>query len=179
MKVKFSPGKDEPMQVVAVNTSEVKVAGSGTTLMSVGIGSCIVAIAHDGMNLLGGMAHIMLPGAAPRGKPEGEKTKYAGHALEKLLGTMLGRGAQRENIELALVGGGNVLRRADDTICRDNMKSVLEILKQMKLTIRERALGGMLRRTAALDVSNGVVSYTEGDGEQQHWFLGEQAGAAR
>ena len=67
---------------------------------------------------------------------------------------------------MTLVGGGNVLNRADDTICEDNIKSTLRILKEKGLKVRARALGGTGRKSVSLDIERGTVCYTEGNGPE-------------
>ena len=79
-------------------------------------------------------------------------------------------GSKDEDIEVSLVGGGNVLRREHDTICRDNIASARELLRKKRLKIGAQAIGGTSRRSISLDVERGIISYTEDDGaEMQLW----------
>ncbi|MHC4464156.1 MAG: chemotaxis protein CheD, partial [Planctomycetota bacterium] len=113
-------------EIIDVNTGEVKVGGEKVVLRSIAIGSCVIA-AYDSEKKIGAMAHVMLPGSAP--KKALERTKYAANAIEEMIYQMTGAGADKDNIEVCLVGGGNVLKKEDDTICRDNIKSTTQLLK--------------------------------------------------
>ena len=101
-------------EVIYVNTGEVKVAVDKAILRAIAIGSCIVVAALDSKKRVGAMAHVMLPGKAPRQFLE--KTKYAFDAIEKMLGQMLEAGSNVDDIEVCLVGAGNVLEKENDSI---------------------------------------------------------------
>ena len=148
--------------VIFVSTGEVKVCDVNHHLKSTAIGSCIVVTAWDSFQKIGGMAHVMLPGIAPVGKKE-HATRYAANAIDKLLDQLSQLGTKKENLEVCIVGGGNVLKRANDTICENNVRSVEEILRHKAFSIKALSVGGTLRRSAFLNVSSGFVYYTEGD----------------
>jgi len=59
------------------------------------------------------------------------------------------------DINVCLVGAGNVLKKENYTICNDNIKSVMKILNDKQLKISAKALGGTLRRSVRLDIENG------------------------
>lgn len=157
-------------EIIDVQIGEVKAEKRKVILQSKAIGSCIAVIAYDAVQNIGAIAHVMLPGAAPVDKKFGEKTKYAADAIDAMVSRMVHLGSGNEDIEVALVGGGNVLNREDDTICKDNIESTLELLKRKRLRVRAQAVGGTARRSVSLDVEYGIISYTEGDsGEIQLW----------
>jgi len=161
LRQSFSSYVDATKKSVDVNTGEVKVAEKGTILRSVGIGSCVVVAAYNIREKIGGMAHIMLPGIAPQQSLE--KTKYAFDGIGQLLNQMLEAGAAKDEIDVCLVGAGNVLHKKDDTICDANIESVTGILKEKNISVKVSAIGGTKRKSVFLDVEDGSVSYTEGD----------------
>ena len=157
-------------KIIDVQIGEVKVGGAEVILQSKAIGSCIAIVAYDAAKGIGAMAHIMLPGSAPAEKELSEKTKYAADAIDAMVGQMARLGSRNDDIEVAIVGGGNILNRKDDTICRENIKSVLELLAAKQLKIGAKAIGGTSRRGVSLDIDSGVVFYAEGDGSEiQLW----------
>jgi len=157
-------------EIVDVQIGEVRTAKEDVILKSKAIGSCIAVVAYDARKRIGGMAHIMLPGIAPVNKNGSEKTKYAANAIEALVDQMAQLGSNNGDIEVALAGGGNVLNRPDDTICRDNIRSTLRFLAKYDLAVKVQAIGGTNRRSVSLDVKGGIVFYTEGNGsETQLW----------
>ncbi len=155
---------------VDVQIGQVKAAKGKVILQSKAIGSCIAIIAYDPTNNSGSLAHVMLPGRAPAGKKPSEKTRYAADAIDAIISKMSRLGSKKDDIEVAVVGGGNVLNREDDTVCNDNIKSTLELLEEKHLKVRAQAVGGTERRSVSLDVEHGIVSYAEGNGgEKQLW----------
>jgi len=65
-----------------------------------------------------------------------------------------------------LVGGGNIVGRENNTICEDNIKSILELLKKKHLKIKAQAVGGTARRSVSLDIGQGIVYCAEGNGSE-------------
>jgi chemotaxis protein CheD len=152
--------------VIFVSTGDVKVCDINHHLKSTAIGSCIVVTAWDSSQKIGGMAHVMLPGVAPKGKKE-YATRYAANAIDKLLDQLSQLGTKKEKLEVCLIGGANVLKRENDTIGEDNLRSTEGILADKGFLIKSKAVGGTLRRSAFLNVSSGFVYYTEGDSDER------------
>lgn len=153
-------------KTVDVSTGEVRVSDEGIVLKSDGIGSCVVITAYEPKKKLGAMAHVMLPGKSPKNYDQ-PKTKYAHDAINELLAQLASFGAEAKDLQVCLIGGGNVLKRSDDTICRDNIGSVTETLKSRNIKISAESLGGIQRRSAILDIERGCVYYTEGDSKAE------------
>ena len=152
-------------EIVDVNTGEVKVSGKKIILRSLAIGSCIVIAAYDFKKKIGAMAHVMLPGSAP--EKTLEKTRYAADAIDEMIDKMTQAGSGKDDIEVCLVGGGNVLKRKDDTICEDNIESTTRLLENKQVPVRSTILGGTERKGVFLNVESGTISYTEGNGKEQ------------
>ncbi len=152
-------------EIIDVNTGQVKLGRGEVILRSLAIGSCIAVAAYDSKAKIGAMAHIMLPGSAP-GKSS-ERTKYAANAIDEMIGMMVQADSQRSNIEVCLVGAGNVLQKEDDAICAANMQSTTRLLEERNIPIRATALGGTERKSIFLDVESGNVSYRKGDRQER------------
>ena len=171
LKQDIHPCEGAAQKIIDVNTGQVKIAVERGILRSLGIGSCVVVAAYGFRRTIGGMAHIMLPGIAPQQSLE--KTKYAFDGIEQLLNQMLEAGAGTDEIEVCLVGAGNVLQKSDDTICDANIESVTGILKEKNIPVMASVLGGTKRKGVFMDVENGSISYTEGDEkENMLWKAG-------
>lgn len=147
---------------INVATGEVKTGKYDDILTSHAIGSCVVITTYSANKRIGGMAHIMLPGKSPESDDE-LNTKYAIDAIETLLKMLQHYGVSIDELEISLIGGGNVLNSIDDTICRNNIESVYSVLRDYGLKVMAASLGGICRRTAQLEVSTGDIYYTEGD----------------
>ena len=150
--------------VIDVNTGEVKGCNDSSILRSIAIGSCIAVVAYSSGDKAGAIAHVMLPGAA-RGKTS-EKTRYAVDAVDELVSILDGFGVDAGDVEVCLVGAGNVLKKEDDTICDSNIRSVNEILKEKNIPVRASVVGGIKRKSVMMNVESGRVTYTEGDGKE-------------
>jgi len=152
-------------RVEDIGVGKVAVTQEKIVLRAIALGSCIGVAAYDCGRRIGGMAHVMLPGRAP--DKAVEKTRYAANAIDEMTRQMIEMGSKPGDIEVCLVGGANVLERDDDTICRSNTESVRKILKNKKMDVNESVLGGTQRRGVSIDVENGEIRYTEGDGERK------------
>jgi chemotaxis receptor (MCP) glutamine deamidase CheD len=60
-----------------------------------------------------------------------------------------------------------VLRNGQDTICRDNIRSVTAVLLEKNIPIRASVLGGNERKGAFMDAETGRIFFTEGNGAEQ------------
>jgi len=159
--------------VVDVGVGRVVVTNDSVVLRAIALGSCIGAVAYDAGGKFAGMAHIMLPGRAPDNAEE--KTRYAADAIDELLGAMTEAGVKLGKLDVCLVGAANVLRRDDDTICRNNIESVTSILEDKGIEIKASALGGTHRKSVSVDLQTGDVFYTVGNGGKTLlWKAGER-----
>jgi chemotaxis protein CheD len=160
-------------KTVDVQIGQVKADRGQVVLKSSAIGSCIAVVAYDAAKKAGAMAHIMLPGEAPAGKKGAGKTKYAVDAIDAIVSKMAQLGSTGADIKVAVVGGANVLKRADDTICENNIESIMNLLKKKRLEIAAEAIGGTDRRNVWLDIDEGIIYYTEGDGGKKQLWRGQ------
>jgi len=71
-----------------------------------------------------------------------------------------------------VLGGANVLQKADDTICEDNIESTLDYLKQKHLEVVATSLGGTERRNIWLDIDSRTIYYTEGNSSKRQLWSG-------
>ncbi|OQX77720.1 MAG: hypothetical protein B6D61_06730 [Bacteroidetes bacterium 4484_249] len=153
-------------EIIYVHTGEIKACNNGVILKSSPLGSCIVIAAYDTGKQVGAMAHFMLPGKAPERKNY-LKTRYVIDALQELIDKMNVLGTKEKNIEVCLVGGANIMKRDNDTIAKDNIASVNELLRERNIKIKAESVGGTERRSVSLDVETGCVNYTVGDGAEK------------
>ena len=78
------------------------------------LGSCVAACIRDRVFGVGGMNHFMLPEENVTGERAcqagSESTRYGNHAMEKLINEILKNGGRRENLEVKIFGGGQIIR---------------------------------------------------------------------
>lgn len=167
-----APAADEPTDVP---TGEVKVSNGGRLTVGA-LGSCVAVVAFDPATRVGGIAHVMLPGAA-RPHSRGSSTRYAEDGIRALLTGMTAAGADPERLALFAIGGANVLKRVDDPICSAIVDSVYDCLEKSGLSWTATETGGMLRRSCALDCRTGRLSYTIGGSSARVLWAQAAAGA--
>jgi len=153
------------VEVIDVHTGDVKVCKGEKILQASAIGSCVAVAAFDSAARVGGMAHVMLPGASPDGQPS-RRTRYAEDAVGEMVRTMAELGADVSLIAACLVGGGDILGKGDGP-GQEIVDSVVEALRKRRVKVVAEELGGTERRSATLDVARGRVSYTIGDSERR------------
>jgi chemotaxis protein CheD len=159
-------------EIMDVQIGQVKAASGQAILKSSAIGSCIAVAACDPAGKTAAMAHIMLPGRASVGKADSEKTKYAHDAIDEIIDKMAQFGSTAGSIKVAVLGGANVLQKADDTICQANIESTLDYLKKKHLEVVATAVGGTRRRNVWLDIDSRTIYYTEGDSSKRQLWSG-------
>lgn len=152
--------------IVNVSTGQVKVGRKGEILKSTAIGSCVVIAAYDSGKKIGVMAHVMLPERAPK-SVHGESTRYAADAIDQMIRIITAQGANLCDLGICLVGAGNVLKKQDDTVCKNNIDSITQLLKEKNIPVRAAVLGGTERKSISMDIESGSIYYTEGDKEEE------------
>ena len=148
------------MKEIDVATGEVKKGSAGSIITAHALGSCLGVVAYNTLTGEGGIAHVMLPGCCRSGVRD---NRYAREGIETLLEKLAPCGPNNENIRTALAGGGNVLRRPNDHIGPDNIRSVREELERRGIEIIGESVGGTNRRKIILDLSNGTLYCFEGN----------------
>ena len=145
---------------IDADTGKIIVSSKPVVLRVMAIGSCVVVALYDRYKKIGGLAHIMLPGRSPK-RDGKDKTKYAEDAIDILLDTAKEVGAGKEDLEVNVVGGANVL--GEGSISEEVVGSALGYLKKLGIEPRKKRLGGAQRRSVSLDIESGRIFYTEGD----------------
>ncbi len=151
--------------VIEVSTGEVQTGNTDVVFSVSALGSCIAVIAYDPCRMSGGIAHVMLPGSSA-GKHCGDRLRYAEDAIAELLIRMEALGSVTDQLVVCLAGAGNVLQRADDSICAMNIGSVLRTLSDCGIRVSALSLGGTLRRRVRLDLAEGCVFCAEGNANE-------------
>lgn len=156
-------------EIIDLYTGDVKVAQGRCLLITKAIASCVAVAVFDNSLRIGGMAHVMLPGIAPKSY-DYEESRFAENAIDSLIGQMEDKGCRTEHMEAAVAGGGNVLRREQDAVGMDNLQSVKEILQDKKVKIVAEESGGYERRGVKMEVWSGKLYLSTGDDHFIPWI---------
>ncbi len=135
--------RDHGAMAVKILPGEYYVATRGEIITTV-LGSCVSACIRDPQLGIGGMNHFMLPHGHPDGRwgnNLSQTARYGTFAMECLLNELFKLGAQRQRLEIKVVGGGRVLVKMSDIGSR-NIHFIREFLATERLKIVSEDLGG-------------------------------------
>jgi len=119
-------------------------------LVAYGLGSCVALCLWDPASRVAGMAHVVLPGEDPAGKPN---AKFARSAVPALLERMQAQGAGRDprRFVARLAGGAQVLSMggsgAMPRIGEQNARAVQDALAEAGVPVEAHDLGGSKGRS--------------------------------
>jgi len=125
------------------------------------LGSCVAACIRDPLTGVGGMNHFMLPESNGDGwNHVSSSMRYGNVAMERLINDVLGRGGQRQRLEIKVFGGGNVMQGSSD-IGHRKADFVERYLADEGLQIAAAHLRGYLPRRIHYFPSTGKVMLLE------------------
>jgi chemotaxis protein CheD len=145
---------------VVVRVAEVKVAGAGETLITVGLGSCVAVALHDADARIGGLAHILLPSPA-LSRRDPNPGKFPQTAIPLLLQDMVARGARVGRITARLAGGASMFTSLQPAgtiqMGERNLVAVRAALSHSGIPLVGSAVGGDFGRTIRFSVADGRI----------------------
>jgi chemotaxis protein CheD len=145
---------------IVVKVADLRVGGAGDQLVTVGLGSCIAIVLHDGTACVGGLAHVLLPSAVSS-RQDGNPAKSPHTAVPRLLELMAERGASRGRVTARLVGGASMFAALSPPgtiqMGERNVVASRQVLHTLGIPLVGEAVGGDYGRTVRLDVSHGTL----------------------
>lgn len=151
------------MAAEKVGIGQLKVLKGSGILSAYGLGSCIGLFLYDRLARVGGLAHIMLSGAAPEGQSV-FRYKYGDNAIDAMVGEMEKQGADRKRIGCVVIGGAHMFHDSvgdyRDCIGQKNIAGVMQTLKSRSLPVMAEDVGGDYGRTVEANVEDGTVRIT-------------------
>lgn len=107
------------------------------------LGSCVSTCIRDTTIGVGGINHFLLPDADC--DILSSSNRYGVFAMEQLINAIIKYGGQRENFEIKVVGGGNMMAGAND-IGQRNIAFVQQFLQTEGLAVSALDVGGLQAR---------------------------------
>ncbi len=147
-------------KAIHVGMGELEISSHPGKLRTTGLGSCIALIIYDYRLRIGGLAHIMLPSDPGKNNDStGKFGKYADVAIPYLYNKLIGNGSKNHNLWAKMAGGAQMFafEAADYTIRigKRNIQKVEKMLKNLKIPLIGRDIGGTRGRTIEFDLSTG------------------------
>jgi len=140
---------------------EFYVSTHGEMIVTV-LGSCIAACIRDRVRGIGGMNHFMLPQQGEHSSdvwgsnPTTHASRYGNWAMEYLINEILKRGGRRENLEVKLFGGGQMIASMTD-IGQRNILFAMEYLRREGLQAVASDVGDVFARKVLYFPDTGAV----------------------
>lgn len=140
------------------------VVAEKETLISTLLGSCVAICLHDPLTKIGGMNHYLLPDMLGGEKPS---PRYGTFAIPALIKEMGRRGADTDQLQAKVFGGGNVIadNRIGETIGKRNIELAEKLLKENGIWIVRKDVAGERGRKITFDTTTFevLVSYNSSD----------------
>lgn len=144
-----------------VGIGQLKTAGPGDTLATLGLGSCVVVALRDTVSRWGSLVHVMLPYQAFGRRREGENMlKYADVAIPEAVRFLEEQGSSRQAITAKLAGGSRMFDLSKDSqadIGQRNVRAAREILAGLKIPIIATDTGGNRGRSVEFETETGEL----------------------
>jgi len=141
---------------------ELYVSISGEMIVTT-LGSCVSACIRDRVKGVGGMNHFMLPFQGEHNSsqwgnnPVSSASRYGNWAMEFLINEILKAGGYKNNFEIKLFGGGNILHNAHSTIGKKNIEFVKNYLENEGFSVVAEDLGDFFPRKILYFPDTGAV----------------------
>lgn len=135
-KTYFDPNLKE--DCVNLLPGEFYTAKGGEVIMTI-LGSCVAACVRDVHTGIGGMNHFLL--AQPQEGLSSPSARYGSYAMECLINDILRRGGHRNDLEIKVFGGADLLN-SSIRIGQKNCEFILNYLKNEGFRVAAQDLGG-------------------------------------
>ncbi len=153
-RYRFGPGEIPVM----VKVGDLKVGTAGSTLLTLGLGSCVAVALYDALRKIGGLAHVLLPDPSHARSP-GPPGRFASSAVDALLTMMIAEGADRSRIFARIAGGAsmfeNLAAAGTASLGARNVAAVKESLERARIPLRAQDVGGGFGRSVYFRLSDG------------------------
>jgi chemotaxis protein CheD len=159
------------MERQAVGMAELKTAGPGGVLVTLGLGSCVVIAIFEAERRMGSLTHIMLPRRSSGRRREGENmNKYADVAIPAAIEALVEMGGKRSSMTAKIAGGSCMFDFAGEgqgDIGRRNVEAVKNILKSYDLPLVGEDTGGNRGRSVEFRIDSGALLVRTIRGEER------------
>ncbi|MDH5691880.1 MAG: chemoreceptor glutamine deamidase CheD [Gammaproteobacteria bacterium] len=120
------------------------------------LGSCVSACIRDKKLGIGGMNHFMLPVSKDTTNSSwaSESERYGNFAMEHLINEILKQGGRRENLEVKIFGGGQIIANMTD-VGKKNIAFVRHYIKTEGLKLISEDVGDIHPRKVLYIPSTG------------------------
>ena len=144
---------------IIVGVSSYYVGNNPSTLVCIGLGSCVAIALHESQNHMGSLAHAMLP-AYHEGRDRSNPGKYVDTSVYLMVDELLELGAKKRFIKAKIVGGAQMFSFLSPDaldVGRRNIECAKSTLKNEGIPIVSEDVGGKKGRTMYFDLKTGMI----------------------
>jgi len=142
-----------------------------TELSCLGLGSCIGLCVADPKLKVVCVAHVVLPQSRSADTPE--PAKYADTAIPHVIKELTSRGARKERLRAAIVGGAQLFSFSGANESMDvgkrNIEAVKKHLADNRISVVAEDVGGRQGRTVVMDAKTGDIVVKQ-SGATERWL---------
>lgn len=147
---------------IKVGISDYKISYAPNQLLTLGLGSCVGVVLYDKKSKIGGLSHIMLPDSQMfSGRSEIKIEKFADLAIPKMA-TELKEKEGVNQLVAKIAGGASMFKlenvKHNQNIGERNILAVEQVLKELKIPIIAKHVGGNMGRSLFVDLETLSVS---------------------
>lgn len=140
---------------IKIGISDYKVSKNPDRLITLGLGSCVGIAIYDKSTKIGGLSHIMFPDSELFTKNI-KIEKFANLAIPKMIEEINNRSTR--NLIAKIAGGASMFNFTDNnlvgSIGNRNVQAVEKILKDLKIPILGKEVGGKIGRTMIVNLED-------------------------
>lgn len=147
---------------IKVGISDYKISHAPNQLLTLGLGSCVGVVLYDKKSKIGGLSHIMLPDSQMfSGRSQIKIEKFADLAIPQMV-TELKEKEGVNRLVAKIAGGASMFKlenvKHSQNIGERNILAVEQVLKELKIPIVAKHVGGNMGRSLFVDLETLSVS---------------------
>lgn len=157
------------MTEIRVRVADLAVASGDTVLATIGLGSCVAIILHDGVARVGALAHVLLP-SETMAQDRSNQAKFPSTAVPVMLERMKAIGARPARITARIVGGASMFASLVPNgalqMGERNVVATRQVLEAAQIPLVGSDVGGGHGRSVFFNVGTGTLqvrSMSKGD----------------
>ncbi len=157
------------MTEIRVKVADMAVASGDTVLATIGLGSCVAIVLHDGLARVGALAHVLLP-SETMAQDRSNRAKFPSTAVPLMLERMKAIGARPNRITARIVGGASMFASLVPNgalqMGERNVVATRQVLEAVQIPLVGSDVGGGHGRSVFFNVGTGTLqvrSLSKGD----------------
>lgn len=138
-------------EIIKVGMADLKTCIAPDGVITLGLGSCVGIAIRDPMNMIGGLAHIMLPDSSAIRNGQQNIAKFADTGIVELVRQMEALGAKRSRMVAKIAGGATMFKFGGMSetmqVGERNIQATKQVLAKLNIPILSEDTGKDYGRT--------------------------------